>query len=313
MKSRTFTFTDKQGFTLFVYHWSPDNQEEVKGVVQIAHGMTETAERYERFARFLTDAGYMVYANDHRGHGKTADSIEKLGYVGRDGFVWMVNNMAQLSQIIHDEQPDQPLFLFAHSMGSFLGQKYMYEFSQLIDGIILSGSNGRRGIELLAGLGITKLITAIRGEQYRSTWIDSLAFGSFNRHIKSPRTQFDWLSRDAIEVDKFIDDPFCGGVSTTSFYRDFFKMLREIQQEPYLQRIPKNLPVFIIAGDQDPVGMRGKGIHKLVKRYEELQLQQMSYKLYPQGRHELLNDTNREEVMQDCLEWLNKQVERTLD
>ncbi|MCR8994273.1 alpha/beta fold hydrolase [Brevibacillus laterosporus] len=311
MRSRTFTFTDKQGFTLFVYHWSPDNQEEVKGVVQIAHGMTETAQRYERFARFLTDAGYMVYANDHRGHGKTAGSIEKLGYVGHDGFVWMVNNMAQLSQIIRDEQPNQPLFLFAHSMGSFLGQKYMYEFSQLIDGIILSGSNGSRGVELLAGLGVTHLITAMRGDQYRSRWIDSLAFGSFNRHIQSPRTQFDWLSRDPIEVDKFIDDPYCGGVSTTSFYRDFFKMLREIQQKPYLQRIPKDLPVFIIAGDQDPVGMRGKGVRKLVERYEELQLQQMSYKLYQEGRHELLNDINRKEVMQDCLEWLNKQVERT--
>ncbi|QOS97372.1 alpha/beta hydrolase [Brevibacterium sp. JNUCC-42] len=309
MQTGTFTFTDEQGFTLFVYQWSPDNQEDVKGIVQIAHGMTETAERYERFARFLTNAGYIVYANDHRGHGKTAGSVDKLGYVGQNGFEWMVKNMAQLSQIIRDENPEYPLYLFSHSMGSFLGQKYMYEYPELIEGIILSGSNGSRGVELLAGIGITTLITAIRGEQHRSTWIDSLAFGSFNRHIQSPRTQFDWLSRDATEVDKYIADPFCGVVSTSSFYRDFFKMLHEIQQEPCLQRIPKNLPVFVIAGDEDPVGVCGKGVKRLVKRYEELQLQQVSYKLYPQGRHELLNDINREEVMQDCLAWLNEQVE----
>ncbi|WP_232695878.1 alpha/beta hydrolase [Brevibacillus daliensis] len=310
MREQTMNMTDEDGVDIFVYHWSPEEEVEIKGIVQIAHGMAETAARYERFARYLTDAGYVVLVNDHRGHGKTAGQVENLGYLGEDGFNWMVRAMAQVSHLIHEEYPGQPIYLFAHSMGSFLGQQFIYEYPKLIDGVILSGSNGKRGPELLAGIILSSLIAKVKGDKFRSKLVDELAFGSFNRHIVTPRTPFDWLSRDSKEVDKYVKDPYCGSLSTVSFYRDFFIMLRDIHKPENMSHIPRELPVFIISGDEDPVGDRGQGIKRLVRMYNDLGMTQVSYKLYTGGRHELLNETNRLEVMNDCLEWLNKQVKK---
>ncbi|MEQ7051486.1 alpha/beta hydrolase [Paenibacillaceae sp. P-4] len=310
MRTNTFQFIDEEQVRIHVYHWMPEDTVEVRGVVQIAHGMTETAIRYERFAEELTAAGYIVYANDHRGHGLTAATEQDLGYVGEDGFTWMVRNMAQLTKMIREQNGDIPLFLFAHSMGSFLAQQYITEHASLIDGVILCGSNGPRGSELLAGVGVTKLIASMKGSRHRSTFIDKMAFGSFNRKFKPARTQVDWLSRDPKEVDKYVADPYCGFLSTVGFYRDFFKLLRNIHRPEAMNRIPKQLPVLLIAGDKDPVGNYGKGVRKLADLYGQLGLEQVECKLYAGARHELLNETNRDEITADCLTWLTKQTKQ---
>lgn len=308
MRTNTFHFIDAENVRIHVYHWMPDEAVEIQGAVQIAHGMTETALRYERFAEELTAAGYVVYANDHRGHGLTAATEQDLGYVGEDGFTWMVRNMAQLTKIIREQHSDTPLFLFAHSMGSFLAQQYITEHASLIDGVILCGSNGPRGPELLAGASVTKLIASMKGSRHRSAFIDKLAFGSFNRKFQPARTQVDWLSRDPKEVDRYVEDPYCGFLSTVGFYRDFFKLLRNIHRPEVMNRIPKHLPVLLIAGDNDPVGNYGKGVRKLAEQYRQLGLKQVECKLYEGARHELLNETNRDEVTADCLAWLQRQT-----
>ncbi|MFW5437491.1 lysophospholipase [Paenibacillus apiarius] len=308
MLTNTFTFTDPQRIQVYVYCWRPENAHEAKGVVQIAHGMTETARRYEQFASALTSAGYIVYANDHRGHGKTAACEEDLGYVGEDGFNWMVRNMVQLTEIIRKNHEKLPIFLFAHSMGSFLAQQYITEHAHHINGVILCGSNGPRGPEILAGAGLAKLLASARGSRHRSSFIDKMAFGSFNRKFNPSRTPYDWLTRDKDEVDKYIADPHCGFLSTVGFYRDFFKLLRHIHRPETMEKIPKDLPIFLIAGDADPVGMYGKGVLHLADLYRHIKLKHVECTLYPDARHELLNETNREEVTADCLAWLDRAV-----
>jgi alpha-beta hydrolase superfamily lysophospholipase len=306
MLSENFSFQSGDGTTVFAYKWSPDTGTKVKGAVQIAHGMAETALRYERFAKLLTQNGYIVYANDHRGHGKTAGSLEKVGYLAeKDGFDWLVKDMYQLTTIIKKEHSDLPVFLFGHSMGSFAAQRYIMLFGRELRGVILSGSNGRAVLLhrfgfLAAGREVKK-----NGRKTKSQKMNRLSFGNFNNAFKPNRTEFDWLSRDKDEVDKYIKDPYCGDVFSGGFFYDFMKGLKEIDKAKNVAFIPKNLPILIFSGDKDPVGGRGKGVKKLYNTYKKAGIQEVTLKLYPGGRHEMLNEINKEEVMRDVIEWLN--------
>ncbi|MBP1995272.1 alpha/beta hydrolase [Paenibacillus eucommiae] len=308
MKTKHFTLKVDDGTEIFVYVWLPEVEGGVKAVVQIAHGMAETAARYERLARRLTEAGYAVYANDHRGHGKTAGTPEKVGILGPDGFNLMTEEMAKLTDRIHSFHKEVPVILFGHSMGSFLTQQYMYRFPDKVNGIILSGSNGPQASTLTAAVWIAKLEARLRGEQHRSKLLDRLSFGAYNQNFRPNRSAFDWLSRDTSEVDAYMQDPFCGVVFTSSFFRDFFKGLLEIHLPENMKLIPKELPVYVFSGDEDPVGGRGKGIRKLLAIYTQLGLQHVSSKLYSGGRHEMLNELNRDEVTEDIIEWLGSIV-----
>jgi len=300
-----FMFMDKGDLNIFVYKWLPDEDTQVKGVVQIAHGMAETAARYEGFARALTNEGFIVYANDHRGHGKTAGQIEKLGDLGVDGFNSMVENMRQLFQIIKAENTDLPIFLFGHSMGSFLAQRYICLYGSELKGVIISGSCGAQGITLdIARLIAKNEITKI-GREGKSNKLNKLSFGSYNKSFKPNRTVFDWLSRDNDEVDKYIDDSFCGTVFTAGFFYDFLGGLKSIADQREIQNVPKDLPIYIFSGDKDPVGKNGKGVLKLVKAYKKHGIIDLIYKLYKDGRHEMLNEINKEEVIGDVIKWLN--------
>lgn len=309
MISANFSFKSEDGTDIFVYKWTPDGNLETRGLVQIAHGMAETAARYEKFAEFLTENGYVVYANDHRGHGKTAGSVENLGYLAdADGFNWLVRDLHQLSGLMKREHPGLPLFLFGHSMGSFLAQRYIMLYNQELKGAILSGSNGRQGIILNVGAFLAKREMKKNGRKAKSERLNKLSFGQFNAAFKPNRTEFDWLSRDAGEVDKYIDDPFCGTVFTSGFFYDFFNGLKEIERKANLRLIPKDLPLLILSGAKDPVGKNGKGVVRLFHTYQKYGMEDVTYKLYPGARHELLNETNRQEVMQDIVAWLNRHI-----
>ena len=308
MKSETFTFKEGTGPDIFVYKWIPDGGVETKAVVQIAHGMAETAVRYERFAERLTAEGYLVYANDHRGHGKTVVDADRVGDLGDDGFNNMVKEMRRLQVIIKEENPGLPFFLLGHSMGSFLLQRYLCLYGNELDGAILSGSNGSAGILPYIGRCIATREIKKYGRSHRSHRMAKLSFGGFNKAFKPNRTKYDWLSRDEAEVDKYIADPFCGGVFTAGFFHDLAGGLLIIQDKKELAKIPVELPIYIFSGDMDPVGKFGKGVMKLVKAYRKLGIKDVSYKLYKGGRHEMLNETNRDEVMRDAVEWLNHHV-----
>ena len=199
MKLIEATYKDNENAEIHYYKWIPDTS--IKGAVQISHGMAETAKRYQRLASHLTDEGYIVYANDHRGHGKTAGFIENIGYLGdNDGFKWLVNDMYQLSLIIKKENPSVPLFLFGHSMGSFLCQRYIELYGNEINGVILSGTNGKQGPILNLGLLISRLEIILKGRKAKSKILNDMCFGGFNKNFNPARTEFDWLSRDTHEV-----------------------------------------------------------------------------------------------------------------
>ncbi|MDK8189039.1 alpha/beta fold hydrolase [Paenibacillus sp. UMB7766-LJ446] len=307
MQESAFSLVGDEGTRIHVYRWLPDSECNVKGVVQIAHGMSETAARYAEFAQQLTSHGFAVYANDHRGHGKTVENLNLLGNAGTDAFRWMASDMMNLGEVAAKENPDVPLFLMGHSMGSFLVQHLMYAGHERYHAFILSGTNGKRGL-LRIGERLALLQCSVQGASHPSMLLNALVFGGFNRSFRPATTPFDWLSRDSEEVKRFIDDPLCGAVCSAGFFRDFFKLLLDIHLPSNMKRIPKDKSVYLFSGEQDPVGLHGKGVLNLVSQYRELQLEDVEYRLYPGGRHEMLHETNRTEVAQHVVEWLERHM-----
>lgn len=309
MELKNFKFKSEEGTEIYVYNWIPDSEVKVNGVVQIAHGMAETAARYERFAEFMTKNGYVVYINDHRGHGKTAGSLEKAGYLAdEDGFEWMVKDLHQLSGIIKKEHPELPLFLYGHSMGSYVAQRYIMLFGNELKGALLSGSNGKQGLILTVGSIVAKQEIKKNGRKVKSDKLNQMSFGGFNKAFAPNRTDFDWLSRDNAEVDKYVNDPYCGFVCTTGFFFDLLSGLKTIEKKENVALVPKTLPIFIFSGAMDPCGKNGKGVTKLFNTYKKHGIGDVTLKLYPEARHELLNETNRDEVMKDFLNWVDSHI-----
>lgn len=307
---KKFTFKDSGGVDISCYKWSPESGD-VKGIVQIAHGMAETSLRYDEFARKLSNEGYIVYAHDHRGHGNTALSKELLGYIAdEDGFNWMVKDIKELTDIIKEENPGKSIILFGHSMGSFLSQRYVELYGNEIEGLILSGTNGKPKSYTKFGILVSKVEMRIRGRKAKSNLMDKLSFGDFNNKFKPTRTPFDWLCSVEEEVDKYIENEECGFICKTSFYYDLVKGIWDIHKEENLKKIPKNLPILIFAGDKDPVGYQGKGIINLYEKYKEINIKDVEYKLYKDGRHEMLNEYNKFEVMNDVIQWIDKKLSK---
>lgn len=305
---KKFRFTDSEGKDINVYKWIPDKTS-IKGIVQISHGMTETALRYDYFAKKLNEEGFIVYANDHRGHGETASSKEELGYIAdEDGFEWMVRDLKELTDIIKEENPSLPITLLGHSMGSFLSQRYVEVYGTSIDCLILSGTNGKPKAITKLGRVIAKREINKYGRKYISKTMDKLSFGDFNKKFMPTRTDFDWLCSVEEEVDKYIEDELCGFICTSSFYYDLINGLWTIHKKDNLERIPKDLPIYIFAGEKDPVGYSGKGILNLYNCYKDLGIKEVSYKLYKDGRHEMLNEHNKDEVITDIVNWINKRL-----
>ena len=309
MKSDTFTFKASDGVQIFTYKWMPDDASVVKGVVQIAHGMAEHAARYERFAEALTKAGYAVYANDHRGHGKTAGSQEEIGYFADEtGWEKVVEDMHTLTGIVKKEFPKKPFFLFGHSMGSFLSRHYSMLYANELSGLVLSGTGGDPGIIGKIGLFIAKMDARIHGKKAKSEIMNKLSFGAFNDAFKPNRTDYDWLSRDNTEVDKYISDPLCGTVFTSGFFCDMLSGIGYINKKENIAKIPKNLSIYIFSGAKDPVGASTKGVTQVFKALKSAGIGDLTLKFYEDGRHEMLNEINRDEVFSDVIAWLNKHI-----
>ncbi|HBF4252786.1 TPA: alpha/beta hydrolase, partial [Clostridioides difficile] len=309
MKCTNFTFKGEEGLDIYTYKWEDENIKKPKAVIQIAHGMAETAQRYETFAKVLTKNGYIVYINDHRGHGKTAKIIENVGHLAeKEGFRCLVEDMYTLTNIIKKENEDLPIYLFGHSMGSFASQRYIMDYGNNLSGLILCGSNGKQGIILnLAHLIINREIKKY-GRRSRSNKINDLIFGG-QIIRRNEKTKFDWLSRDKEQVEKYINDPFCGVVCSCGFFYDLVQGLKEIEDKENLKKVPLDIPIYIISGDKDPIGKNGKGVLRLRDRYIKLGVKDVTCKLYKDGRHELLNEINKEEVFEDIICWLNNKIE----
>lgn len=307
MQHATLTVPAADGTPIHTNRWLPEGSP--RAVVQIAHGMAEHSQRYARFAQALTDDGYAVYANDHRGHKGTAGDHANEGYFAdRDGWATAVADLAAVTARVRSEQPGVPIFLVGHSMGSFLSRAYAAEYADDLAGLVLSGTAADPGPLALAGIAISTVQSRLRGRRHRSGLMNSLSFGQYNAAFKPARTDFDWLSRDPAEVDKYIADEWCGNIFTAGFYADLLGGLRQINTDALVAKVPKDLPILIFSGDQDPVGDGGKGPTAVAEQYRRLGVLDVTLTLYPRGRHEMLNESNRDEVTADVIAWLDTKL-----
>jgi alpha-beta hydrolase superfamily lysophospholipase len=309
-------FESEDGTKLFVYRFMPlPAGTSPRAVVHIVHGMAEHARRYGRLAEKLVSAGIEVWAADQRGHGVTADLVVNGPGTGGtpghcfdgDGFERITADVLALNREIRKTRWDIPLFLLGHSWGSFIVQNYIENCGGgLINGCILSGTRGPGGFKTRAGIPLMSLFAALWGRRRSSPLARAVADGPYNKPFRPNRTPFDWLSRDQREVDAFVRDPRCGNLCSTGFYRDLVRGLYRIHRSEAMARIPKNLPVYIFSGSADPVGEMGVGPTALVNAYRSLGIGDLEFVLYPDARHETLNETNREEVMENLLSWVNR-------
>ncbi len=298
-------FTADDGKQICLRTWLPGKSQELKAIVQISHGMAEHSARYGEFAAALNRAGFGVFANDHRGHGKTAGTPEQLGHFGDSGgWDLALGDLYQITQSIKSEHPGQPLFLFGHSMGSFLARDFASRHGHELAGVILSGTVGDPGLLGNAGILVAKIESLLRGKRARSRLLDKLTFGGYNKAFRPNRTKFDWLSRDEDVVDQYIEDPLCGTISTAGFFGDLLGGIKRINSASNIDAIPKELPVFFFAGALDPVGDNTKGVLHAVRAFQKSGIRDVTFKFYQGARHEMLGETNRAEVFADIIEWL---------
>jgi alpha-beta hydrolase superfamily lysophospholipase len=286
--SAEFKFPSSDGLHIACRRW--DSRGPASGVVQIAHGMGEHIGRYSETIDALLSAGFTVYGNDHRGHGQTAPSKQELGDFGQGGFDLLVEDMNQLTRIAKSANPGLPFILLGHSMGSFAAQQHVLDHSADIDALILSGSGALDG---LAGL----IDTAPPGTNF------------LNAAFEPARTPFDWLTRDTAVVDAFIDDPLCFAELQPGSYASFLAAHRLVCDPARLARIRGDLPVYVFSGSEDPVGQRLQGVRTLIQRYDEARILEVAHDFYSGGRHEMLNEINRHEVLANLLCWINGVVQ----
>ncbi|MBQ7294846.1 MAG: lysophospholipase [Clostridia bacterium] len=300
-----FTFPSVSGLAdIHCASYIPKNGE-VKAVLQVAHGMAEHLERYENFARVLCENGIALYINDHLGHGGSVRNDNELGYFGeKDGWKHFVEDCHELTEIAKSENPGKPYIFFGHSMGSFVARAYSLKYSADIDGAVYCGTSGPNPAAG-AGILITKLITKLKGDHYRSKLIDKIGFGSYNSKFEG-RTAFDWLSRDNFEVDKYIADKYCGFLFTAPGYGDLFALLGYVSSKEWFANLSKELPVLIISGAMDPVGNYSKGVDQVCDMLKANGKTNVKKILYRDARHEILNESACfDTVCKDVIEWID--------
>ena len=303
MKESPFTFTADDGAKLFVYRWLPDVGFG-KAVVHIAHGLAEHAGRYERLAEALTECGYVVFANDQRGHGRTVVEPETIGhFADEDGWARILKDTEQISFSVRMDFPHHPVILLGHSMGSLVAQHLAVR--GLFDAVAMSGANGNVSPLVHVGKWITRFERWRLGRRGKSELLNKLSFDAFNKAFKPNRTSFDWLSRDENEVDKYIAAPMCGFLCSTQLWADMLDAMTEAAKPEFRARVPKQLPVYLFSGSRDPVNEEGRGSTALAEYYRSIGMEKVSYRIFTQARHETLNELNRDEVTTHLLDWLD--------
>ncbi len=302
MSVETIDFQGDDGKAIHLCRWTPAAAP--KAAVQIAHGMGEHIARYQRVAEWLNEAGYVVYGNDHRGHGRT--DPDRLGDLGAGGWEAVIADARRLNERIAEEHPRLKRVLLGHSMGAMLAQQYLCRHGATLSAAVLSGSPGFSSF--LASI-LPRLIARIEtwrlGPDGDSALMASLLFGQANKAFDSEDASgFEWLSRDAAEVQKYVDDPFCGAVLRTGSLLALFRGAKEASSPIRIAGVPSSLPIHVISGTADPVHNEMKNLNRLFRRYEQGVLR-VSRALYEDGRHELFNETNRRQVLDDLVDWLD--------
>lgn len=302
MNEKVFSFAASDGANVFVYRWR--SHARPLAVVQIIHGLAEHAGRHRRLAEQLTVAGYAVYASDLRGHGKTARNAQELGFFAEhDGWRKCVDDLWHLNQLIAAENSGLPVLLLGHSMGAALARQLMAAHGSAFAGVVLSGASGQPTPLALVGRSIARLEKLRLGARGKSALIRTLTFGAFNKPFRPARTRFDWLSRDAAEVDKYVADPLCGFDASVQLWIDLLDAWPRIAKS--CAGVPKDLPIYVVSGSRDPVSNGTKMLRPMLAQYQAAGLK-VEHKFYREARHELLNEINRDEVTSDLTGWMKR-------
>ena len=286
--------------------WMPEEQP--KAVVQIVHGIAEFVERYDDFARFLNSQGYLVVAEDHMGHGQSIGKEGIRGYF-HGGWFAAVEDTMQLMKDTMAEFPGVPYVLFGHSMGSFMARTILAKYpGSGISAAVICGTGWQPGAVLRLGKTLGKLVCSRGGEEKPNEKLQGIVFGSYNKRVEHPRTPYDWLTRDAKIVDDYIAHPLCGFTASAGLLRDMLSGMEYIQDKKNLAQMKKDLPVLLIAGEDDPVGNYGKGVELTAEAFRKAGMEQVDVKIYPLCRHEILNEINKEEIYRDVVRWMEKVI-----
>jgi len=295
------------GSTIHAFRLEPEG--EVRGVVQIAHGMAERISRYYDFAQFLAAHGYVVTGNDHLGHGKSKASNEDYGFFGPfQNKNLLVEDMHQLTVITREQFGGLPYFVMGHSMGSFLLREYLTMYGGELTGAIIMGTGNPSGGLLGLGLGLSRLIGTIKGDRYRSPMIANMVDGTYNRRIEDAKTPFDWLSTVPSVVEAYNKDESTGFRFTMNGFEHMFSNIIYVVSDKAFSRTPKEVPLLLISGEQDPVGGYGEQVQAVLDKYQAAGVEDVSMILYPNDRHEVLNEADRLAVYDDILAWLDRYV-----
>lgn len=291
--------------TIHAREWVPEGAP--RGVVQIVHGVAEHIGRYDPAARFLAAHGYLVCGGDHLGHGLTAGG--KFGYFGpKNGWDLVVRDIRRLRELEGEKHPSLPYVILGHSMGSFLTRTYLIRWPGTVDGAVLSGTGQEPAPAVAFGKALSGTLCKTKGPDYVSNLMNDLSLGAYNRTFKPNRTPSDWLSRDEAQVDLALADPLCNFMPTVGMFRDMMEGLQFIAGKANLSKMNRDTPVYFLSGDSDPVGSMGKGVRKVEEMFRSAGCKDVTVKLYPGGRHEMFNETNRQEVFQDLLDWIESKL-----
>ena len=299
-----FWLTAEDDCELYIRSWGSDIKD-AKAVILISHGMTEHIARYKQLAAFFNGKGFIVYGDDHRGHGRTGEKQGQLGFIAEaNGFELLVEDLHLLIQYVKKQHTGLPIFIYGHSMGSFITRNYIQNYSEEVAGVLLAGSGFFPERSSKVGLEIA----SFQNPRKESTFMNNLVFGNYNSKIVQKLTSFDWLTRDGQVVDDYIADPLSGYVPTAGFFVDLLTGILQMQDPERNKRIRKDLPMLFISGDADPVGNYSKGVFQAAESYIEAGLSDVIVSLYPDARHELHQETNKEEMFDFLEQWIRKQL-----
>lgn len=305
MKKEEFYFDSRDGeHKIHAIKWIPDATKPVC-ILQIVHGMAEHIDRYDDFAGFLAERGILVVGDDHLGHGKSVQPGEPYGYFCKDDApTVLVRDEHRLKKMMQEQYAGIPYIILGHSMGSFITRNYLLRYGTGIDAAIIMGTGMQPKPALMFALALTALQGLIFGAKHVSKLVNAVSFGAYNKQIKTPKTPYDWISENEDNVRKYIKDPLCGFIFTINGFQTLFKLIYDLNDKEKLQKMPMNLPVFFVAGADDPVGNYGKGVEQVYRSFEEIGMNNVQMKLYPGDRHEILNETDREDVYGDIYRWI---------
>ena len=307
MQTEELTVTGDDGKPIAVYRWTPDR--EAHAIVQIVHGMAEHARRYAPLARVLCAGGYAVFAQDLRGHGRSIQSPAEKGHLADEGgWARVLGDVEAVRQRAREAHPGAPICLLGHSGGSFVSQDFVSAHPHAYQGLVLSGSNVGGGPLVALGRVIARLERLRQGPRGRSALIDTMSFGGFNKAFAPARTRFDWLSRDEAIVDAYLADPLCGFRCTNQFWIDLLDALARISTPEALASFPRDLPIYVLAGSRDPVSRGTRGLVALLAAFRRAGLTNVTHEFFPEARHEIFNETNRDEVFAKLVAWLDANV-----